>query len=387
MNRLVALALLLPCVALAQALTPAGNAKYAQATAKIQAGAHSEAISLLNELAAEFPRVAEVFVARCSAQVGLKSFQGAEADCTYALGIKDVPVAIYTLAIAQERLGKREEAAANFRRYAAYDPSVAQYRDQAIARANALGGPVPLAASGIGKLIVYRNHRFAGASGMTLVLNNRMVGDLEYGESVTIEVSHGEHVLEVRSHTANGYEAPKVWTRPFRVGPEPVYANLDTISGRIVLQEVAAAQARQELRDDEVKQAYARRITPDSPAAPPAATAPLIVGGPATECRMGSNGRQACGYNCGIGADGIAVCADTPNGVCSMNAWGRMTCSNVGVRGGIVVGIPKPECRMGSNGQNTCGYNCRMGSNGRFYCSSMPQGQCALNSDGTWSCP
>ena len=46
-----------------------------------------------------------------------------------------------------------------------------------------------------------------------------------------------------------------------------------------------------------------------------------------------------------------------------------------------------PECRMGSDGSNTCGYNCRMGSNGHFYCSSVPDGSCAFNSNGTWSCP
>jgi hypothetical protein len=48
---------------------------------------------------------------------------------------------------------------------------------------------------------------------------------------------------------------------------------------------------------------------------------------------------------------------------------------------------PAPECRMGSDGQNTCGYNCRLGSDGHFYCSSVPNGHCALNSDGSFSCP
>ena len=40
---------------------------------------------------------------------------------------------------------------------------------------------------------------------------------------------------------------------------------------------------------------------------------------------------------------------------------------------------------MGSDGQQTCGYNCRMGSNGHFYCSSRPDGRCAMNSDGTFT--
>jgi hypothetical protein len=46
-----------------------------------------------------------------------------------------------------------------------------------------------------------------------------------------------------------------------------------------------------------------------------------------------------------------------------------------------------PECKMGSDGQNTCGYNCKLGSAGHWYCASTPQGQCALNSNGTWTCP
>jgi hypothetical protein len=42
---------------------------------------------------------------------------------------------------------------------------------------------------------------------------------------------------------------------------------------------------------------------------------------------------------------------------------------------------------MGSDGINSCGYNCRMGSDGHFYCATVPNGQCALNSNGTYSCP
>jgi hypothetical protein len=46
-----------------------------------------------------------------------------------------------------------------------------------------------------------------------------------------------------------------------------------------------------------------------------------------------------------------------------------------------------PECKMGSNGQQTCGYNCKLGSGGSWFCASKPDGQCALNGDGTWTCP
>jgi len=46
-----------------------------------------------------------------------------------------------------------------------------------------------------------------------------------------------------------------------------------------------------------------------------------------------------------------------------------------------------PECKMGSNGQQTCGYNCKLGSSGTWYCASKPEFQCALNATGTWTCP
>lgn len=42
---------------------------------------------------------------------------------------------------------------------------------------------------------------------------------------------------------------------------------------------------------------------------------------------------------------------------------------------------------MGTDGRQVCGYNCRMGTNGRMYCASRPDGQCAMSSDGTFSCP
>jgi hypothetical protein len=46
-----------------------------------------------------------------------------------------------------------------------------------------------------------------------------------------------------------------------------------------------------------------------------------------------------------------------------------------------------PECKMGSRGNQTCGYNCKLGSDGDWYCASRPDGQCALNATGSWTCP
>jgi tetratricopeptide (TPR) repeat protein len=54
-------------------------------------------------------------------------------------------------------------------------------------------------------------------------------------------------------------------------------------------------------------------------------------------------------------------------------------------------GRPSPqsprECRAGPDGQSVCGYNCRASSSGRISCSSVPNGLCTLNSDGTLACP
>ena len=101
-------------------------------------------------------------------------------------------------------------------------------------------------------------------------------------------------------------------------------------------------------------------------------------------CLMGSNGVQACGYNCMMGSDGVSACANTPNGVCAMGTDGHVQCSQV--QGSQPAG-PPPECKMGSRGERTCGYNCRMGSNGYWYCATTANGQCAMSSDGSWTCP
>ena len=141
---------------------------------------------------------------------------------------------------------------------------------------------------------------------------------------------------------------------------------------------------RSDLRAD--ARARANRLAPSFAEAPP--PAPLLNPAPeqqSPQCRMGSNGQQACGFNCRMGSDGVMACADTPDGTCAMGSNGRVTCSQV--RGGGATGGPPPECRMGSDGQQVCGYNCRMGSNGHFYCANRADGQCAFNSNGTFTCP
>jgi hypothetical protein len=109
------------------------------------------------------------------------------------------------------------------------------------------------------------------------------------------------------------------------------------------------------------------------------------------QCRMGSNGVQACGYSCRVGSDGIAACANAPGGQCSLGSDGRVYCSEAPMQqqyGAQPYGAPMPpaQCELNSDGSKTCGYNCHLGSNGYHYCASTPQGRCGLNSDGTWTC-
>jgi hypothetical protein len=65
------------------------------------------------------PRWAEIFSARCTAQLGLKRPDSAAADCRYALQVKpELVVALYGLATAERALGQNALAAAHFRQYA-----------------------------------------------------------------------------------------------------------------------------------------------------------------------------------------------------------------------------------------------------------------------------
>jgi hypothetical protein len=104
-----------------------------------------------------------------------------------------------------------------------------------------------------------------------------------------------------------------------------------------------------------------------------------------TQCRAGTDGVQACGYRCMMGTDGHMACANSPDGTCAMSNDGHVTCSQV--VGGGAPAAPPPTCRMAANGTQACGYNCQFGANGNVYCASRPDGRCAMNADGSFSCP
>ncbi len=241
----------------------ASRRAYKDAVAQLTQGDFHSATVALNALAAEHPAVAELYAARCTAQLSLARYATAEADCAYALRLNAALVdARYGLAAAEDGQGKRDAAAWHYREYAASrEPNVRpELRARAEARAAALFPPAPVA-------------------------------------------------------------------RP----------------------EAAPARPRE------------------------------------TECRMGSDGRQACGYNCRMGSDGVMACANTPDGVCAMGSNGHVTCSTVATSASP--GQEPPRCHMGSDGRQSCGYNCRFGSNGHWYCASVPNGRCGMNSDGSFTCP
>jgi hypothetical protein len=95
------------------------KAAYRLAVQLIAERKYGEATAVLNEVAAKEPRWAEIFSARCSAQLGLKRPDSAAADCRYALQVKpELVVALYGLATAERALGQDAQAAAHFRQYA-----------------------------------------------------------------------------------------------------------------------------------------------------------------------------------------------------------------------------------------------------------------------------
>jgi hypothetical protein len=121
---------------------PAARARYQDAMAKLNARQYGPANDILNALAGEHPRVAEIFASRCSAQLGLQHWAAAEADCSYTLALKQLPTAVYGLAVAEDGLGKYEKAIAHYRQYAGLLDATAELKAQALNRADLLAPQV-----------------------------------------------------------------------------------------------------------------------------------------------------------------------------------------------------------------------------------------------------
>jgi hypothetical protein len=114
------------------------------------------------------------------------------------------------------------------------------------------------------------------------------------------------------------------------------------------------------------------------------------VDGALPDCWRDGDGQEVCGFNCAVSGERVG-CAATPYGYCSANG-DEVRCVDgatilVGGMGPAAAPARAPECKMGADGMNACGYNCKVGSNGKAYCSSVANGACALNADGTYTCP
>lgn len=106
-------------------LEPADQEKYADAVRMIREGSQKDfasASEVLNALAKKSPRCAEVFAARCSAQMGLRAWQQAANDCSYALSLKPGLIsAVYAQATAEKNLGHVDKARQLFTQYVESD--------------------------------------------------------------------------------------------------------------------------------------------------------------------------------------------------------------------------------------------------------------------------
>ena len=311
------------------AMSPEAQARYQQATASIAASHYAEAVATLNALAGENPRVPELFAARCSALLGLKKDSAAEADCTYALTLApQMAMAVYGLAKAEESQGKRDAAILHYRQYAGMGGVPSSNRSDAQARVAALSSsasaPTPpsppsvesakATVAGVGKLVVYRNHLLRTPGRFTLVLDNRLVGDLSMDEYGEIETTPGEHVLETRTSPADAYQQPQVLTRPVELGAAPVYLNYDSRGGEVVVLEMPANQAREEIKSD-CKKAFSRHIGADSAEAPRISPPQVIVVSPlaaqfAPQGAVVASGARGCRFSSDCGSSTQYSCRD-----------------------------------------------------------------------------
>jgi hypothetical protein len=296
------LALILLAAVPTETLSGDALMRYQDAVQKVQIGQHGDATNELNVLAGDHPRVAEIFATRCSAQLGLNHLSAAEADCDYALKVKPtLSSALYGLAVAEDREGKAPQAVELYRRYASLTDAPPSLKQQALARADALSAPQQLVvppppppgatvvappAPATATLFIYRNHYFQGSNQqVTLLIDDKVVGDIGHDQYVELVVTPGEHIVEadiggvryyrprgptLEINTANGvFDARVGEAKGERViGMQvPVtlvaggrnYVNFDTQAGELMLMNVPADRGADEMRHDCTK-AYGRKM-------------------------------------------------------------------------------------------------------------------------------
>jgi hypothetical protein len=288
---------------------PEALVRYNSAVAQVQSRQFPEAIAGLNELARDYPRVAEVFASRCSAQLGQGSNAGAEADCAYAVALKPgLSSAVYGLAVAEDNQGKSPKALEHYRTYAALPDASAPLKAQALARVNALAAPEPLLvppppppavasapATAVpsngprGSLYIYRNHLMQhGDQQITLLVDDHVVGDIAHDQYVEVQLPAGDHTVEaciggiryrrssglpfLQIHSSDGHIEASLGntdehrerlvglTVPIEVLPNGrSYVNFDHSGGQLLLQQMPPEQAEREIHDD-CRKAYTKKL-------------------------------------------------------------------------------------------------------------------------------
>ncbi|MBL8955943.1 MAG: DUF2846 domain-containing protein, partial [Myxococcaceae bacterium] len=230
----------------------AARERYADAVRKLGAQQYGPANDVLNQLAGEYPRLAEIFASRCSAQLGLQHWAAAEADCTYTLALKRLPTAVYGLAVAEDGQGKFGLAIGHYRQYSGLPDATAQLKAHALARADVLAQqsnavapppppppakkvataepqPQPIEAvatkpppggakgefvpgipdPGEGLLYVYRNLVNGIGTGTTLFVDNKRIGELWNDHYFEVHLKPGRHTVTVKAMVPAGRKEPE----------------------------------------------------------------------------------------------------------------------------------------------------------------------------------
>lgn len=266
----------------------AGQPKYKDAVQKIAAKQYGPANDLLNALAAEYPQVPEIFASRCSAQLGLQHWAAAEADCAYSLNFKQLPTAIYGLAVAEDGQAKYGQAIAHYRQFAALPDAAPALKTQATDRADLLAKaanpaapaaapagereeavapappPPPVAAKGSfqpgipdpneGLLYVYRNMLMGIGTSSTVYVDDKRVGELTNDRYWEIKLRPGKHTITIKARVNDPAKAEPMHQLPLEIAEGDVhYMKLeywpknDDVGFKLV---AVGKEGRKEIRED-----------------------------------------------------------------------------------------------------------------------------------------
>lgn len=258
----------------ATSIPAAATERYREAVAHVGNGRFQDATVVLNQLTAEYPRVAELYATRCSAQLGLKQPGYAEADCAYALKLKpSLSMALYGLATAEDAQGKRELAVKHFQQYQKDPNGRADLKELAAKRVAVLSAPAAK----------------AGAPPPPPPPAPAAVA------AAPARSSSPQCRTGTDGRQACGYNCD--------VGTDGVAACADTPEG-----------------------SCARGADGHVTCTQLAVRGGANAGGAPPECRTGTDGVKVCGYNCKKGTNGRYFCAAMPDGECTPNPNGTYTC-------------------------------------------------------------